>query len=147
MEDKTFSDENLEILDILLCDRTTKKNIVWATNNYEKRGYKEQDNIKSNIKKQGFIKQLSIIKTPIRRCTLRNFVIIMKITDSEGLGNIIRNRRKELKYTQAFLSEYTGLSVSFISDVERGKPTVEIGKVIQLISILGLDINIDVRGR
>ena len=73
-------------------------------------------------------------------------VNIMKITDSEGLG-IIRNRRKELKYTQAFLSEYTGLSVSFISDVERGKPTVEIGKVIQLISILGLDINIDVRGR
>lgn len=82
MEDKTFLDENLEILDILLCDRTTKKYIVWATNNYEKRGYKEQDNIKSNIKKQGFIKQLSIIKTPIRRCTLRNFVIIMKTTDS-----------------------------------------------------------------
>ena len=69
------------------------------------------------------------------------------ITDSEGLGNIIRNRRKELKYTQAFLSEYTGLSVSFISDVERGKTTVEIGKVMQLISILGLDININVRGR
>ena len=65
----------------------------------------------------------------------------MKITDSEELGNIIRNRRKELKYTQAFLSEYTGLSVSFISDVERGKTTVEIGKVMQLISILGLDIN------
>lgn len=36
----------------------------------------------SIIKKQGFIKQLSIIKTPIRRCTLRNFAIIMKITDS-----------------------------------------------------------------
>jgi len=71
----------------------------------------------------------------------------MKITDSEKLGNIIRNRRKELNYTQAFLSEYTGLSISFISDVERGKPTVEIGKVIQLTSILGLDINVDVRGR
>ena len=71
----------------------------------------------------------------------------MKITDSEELGNIIRNRRKELKYTQAFLSEYTGLSVSFISDVERVKTTVEIGKVMQLISILGLDININVRGR
>ena len=48
----------------------------------------------------------------------------MKITDSEELGNIIRNRRKELKYTQAFLSEYTGLSVSFISDVERGKTKI-----------------------
>lgn len=28
------------------------------------------------------LNKLSIIKTPIRRCTLRNFVIIMKITDS-----------------------------------------------------------------
>lgn len=36
----------------------------------------------SIIKKQDFIKQLSIIKTLIRRCTMRNFVIIMKITDS-----------------------------------------------------------------
>ena len=70
----------------------------------------------------------------------------MKITDSEELGNIIRNRRKELKYTQAFLSE-CGLSKNYISDVERGKTTVEIGKVMQLISILGLDININVRGR
>lgn len=58
MEDKTFLDENLEILYILLCDRTTKKNIVWATNNYEKRGYKEQDNIKSYIKKTRFYKAI-----------------------------------------------------------------------------------------
>lgn len=52
MEDITFLNENLEILDILFCDRTTRKNIVWTTNNYEKRGYKEQDNIKSNIKNE-----------------------------------------------------------------------------------------------
>ena len=71
----------------------------------------------------------------------------MKITDSEELGNIIRNRRKELKYTQAFLSEYTGLSVSFISDVEIYNPAGELKQVMQLISILGLDININVRGR
>lgn len=42
----------------------------------------QQYNSFIDYKKQGFIKQLSIIKTPIRRCTLRNFVIIMKITDS-----------------------------------------------------------------
>lgn len=40
MEDKTFLDEKLEILDILLCDRTTKKNIVWATNNMRREGIK-----------------------------------------------------------------------------------------------------------
>lgn len=42
MEDKTFLNENLEILDILLCDRTTKKYIVWATNNMKREGIKNR---------------------------------------------------------------------------------------------------------
>ena len=70
----------------------------------------------------------------------------MKITDSKSLGNAIRARRKELEYTQAYLAEFTGLSVTFISDVERGKPTAEIEKVIRLINILGMDITIEKRG-
>lgn len=45
----------------------------------------------------------------------------MKITDSKSLGEAIRSRRKELHYTQAYLAEFTGFSVSFISDLERGK--------------------------
>ena len=47
----------------------------------------------------------------------------MKIRSVEELGEAIRTRRKELHYTQAFLAEFTGFSVSFISDVERGKAT------------------------
>lgn len=70
----------------------------------------------------------------------------MKITDAKTLGAAIRARRKELNYTQVFLSEFTGLSTSFISDLERGKPTVEIGKTILLISLLGLDLHIEKRG-
>lgn len=70
----------------------------------------------------------------------------MKIIDSKSLGQAIRKRRKELNYTQAFLAEFTGLSVTFISDVERGKPTAEIGKVIQLIHILGMDVLVERRG-
>ncbi|WP_270389722.1 hypothetical protein [Mediterraneibacter faecis] len=31
------------------------------------------------------------------------------------------------------MSEFTGLSITFISDVERGKPTAEIEKTIRLI--------------
>jgi y4mF family transcriptional regulator len=69
----------------------------------------------------------------------------MKIVDSKSLGVIIRQRRKELNYTQAFLAEFTGLSVTFISDVERGKTTAEIGKVIQLLHILGMDILVERR--
>lgn len=32
----------------------------------------------------------------------------MKISDSNSLGQAIRERRKELNYTQAYLSEFTG---------------------------------------
>lgn len=69
----------------------------------------------------------------------------MKITDSKSLGAAIRARRKELHYTQAYLSEFTGFSVTFISDLERGKPTAEIGKAIQLINLLGLDFTLERR--
>ena len=70
----------------------------------------------------------------------------MRITDSISLGQIIRNRRKELGYTQAYLSAFTGLSVTFISDVERGKKTAEIEKVIKLLHILGMDLIAERRG-
>ena len=70
----------------------------------------------------------------------------MKITDAASLGNVIRSRRKELKYTQGYISEITGLSVSFLSDLENGKPTAEIGKTIEVINLLGLDILVEVRG-
>lgn len=67
----------------------------------------------------------------------------MKIRSVEELGEAIRTRRKELHYTQAFLAEFTGFSVSFISDVERGKATAEIGKTLQLLMILGLDLSVE----
>lgn len=66
----------------------------------------------------------------------------MKVFETSDLGKAIRNRRKELGYTQGYLSEYSGLSVSFISDVENGKSTVEFGRVIGLANLLGMDIEI-----
>ena len=71
---------------------------------------------------------------------------LMKITDSKSLGRAIRERRKDLNYTQAYLADFTGLSVSFISDLERGKPTAEIEKTIRLINILGMDVFVEKRG-
>ena len=71
----------------------------------------------------------------------------MKIIDSTALGEAIRKRRKDLGYTQAYLSDFTGFSVSFISDLERGKATAEIGKTIDLINLLGLDLEVEKRGK
>ena len=70
----------------------------------------------------------------------------MKISDAKSLGEAIRERRKELKYTQSFLSEFTGLSASFISDLERGKPTAEIEKTLFVINMLGMDLCLEKRG-
>lgn len=69
----------------------------------------------------------------------------VKITDTKAFGQALRQRRKQLNYTQAYLAEFTGFSTSFISDLERGKPTVELGKAIYLANLLGLDITISPR--
>ncbi|MCD7745749.1 MAG: helix-turn-helix transcriptional regulator [Lachnospiraceae bacterium] len=69
----------------------------------------------------------------------------MKILEASDIGAAIRSRRKELHYTQAYVSEFTGLSISFISDVENGKPTVEVEKVLQLLQVLGMDLFIENR--
>ena len=42
----------------------------------------------------------------------------MKITSSAAFGKAIQKRRKDLKYTQEYISEVTGLSASFISNLE-----------------------------
>lgn len=70
----------------------------------------------------------------------------MKVNDAKSFGRALRERRKELNYTQAFLSEVSGLSVSFISDLENGKETAELGRAISLSNLLGLDCSLDPRG-
>ena len=69
------------------------------------------------------------------------------ITDAASFGAAVRQRRKELGYTQGFLSEFSGFSVSFISDLENGKPTIELGKAIYLANLLGLDCILKPRGK
>lgn len=68
------------------------------------------------------------------------------ISDTRSFGAALRKRRKELGYTQAFLSEFSGFSVSFISDLENGKSTVELGRAIRLANLLGLDLELRPRG-
>ena len=67
------------------------------------------------------------------------------ITDAKSFGNAIRQRRKDLGYTQAFLSEFSGFSVTFISDLDNGKSTAALGKAIYLANLLGLDCSLTPR--
>jgi transcriptional regulator with XRE-family HTH domain len=69
----------------------------------------------------------------------------MRISDVKEFGKIIKARRKELGYTQGYVSEVTGFSVSFISELENGKSTAEIGRALALANILGLDVEVNAR--
>ncbi|MGI6736051.1 MAG: helix-turn-helix domain-containing protein [Anaerovoracaceae bacterium] len=62
------------------------------------------------------------------------------IHTAEEFGLTVRSRRREIGYTQQYVSEATGLSASFISDLENGKATIELGKAIFLANVLGLDL-------
>ena len=69
-----------------------------------------------------------------------------RIHDTRELGRAIRDRRRELGYTQAFLAEYAGVSASFLSELENGKETIQLGKMMEVLSLLGMDICMSRRG-
>ena len=70
----------------------------------------------------------------------------MHINSSKDFGEIIRKKRKKLGYTQKYICEVSGISASFISDLENGKASVELGKAIYLANLLGIDIDLNERG-
>lgn len=64
----------------------------------------------------------------------------MKIINSENIGTAVRLRRKQLKVTQSELAMTCGTGLRFIIDLEKGKPTCQIGKTLQVLQALGLVI-------
>ena len=60
----------------------------------------------------------------------------------EQLGAAIRARRKQLKVTQKNLAMTCGTGLRFIIDLEKGKPTCQSGKIIQVLHALGLKFQI-----
>ncbi len=69
----------------------------------------------------------------------------MKINDAKTFGELIKSRRKKLGYTQKYICEASGISASFISDLENGKATIELGKAIYLANLLGIDVELKER--
>lgn len=60
------------------------------------------------------------------------------ILTPEELGRIVRTERKAMGLTQADLALTSGTGMRFISDLENGKPTCQIGKTLTVIKTLGL---------
>jgi y4mF family transcriptional regulator len=61
----------------------------------------------------------------------------MKYT-SEQIGKLIRDTRKQLGVTQKDLALVSGTGLRFIIDLEKGKPTCQMGKVLLVLHTLGI---------
>lgn len=65
-----------------------------------------------------------------------------KIGDPEQLGRWVRSKRKALGMDQVRTAGLAGVGVRFLSELERGKPTLELGKVLQVLTRLGLELHL-----
>jgi y4mF family transcriptional regulator len=65
------------------------------------------------------------------------------IDDPIQLGLAIRAERARHGVTQEQLAAAAGVNPRFVSEMERGKATAEIGKVMQLLHAIGLRIGVE----
>jgi y4mF family transcriptional regulator len=57
---------------------------------------------------------------------------------SKLLGQLIRQRRKHLGMKQAELALVSGTGLRFISDLENGKESCQLGRTLRILGSLGL---------
>ena len=62
------------------------------------------------------------------------------IQDCATLGRKVRELRRAQKITQAQLAGLANTGVRFISDLENGKETCHIGKMLRVLETLGVDM-------
>mgnify|MGYP002387303533 CR=1 FL=1 len=62
------------------------------------------------------------------------------------VGALVRSARKEQSLRQDELAGVAGVGLRFIVDLEAGKPTAQIGKVMQVLRTLGYVIEISAPG-
>ena len=58
----------------------------------------------------------------------------------------VRNRREELGYTQEELAFRAGISPNFLKAFERGKQTVRLDKVTELLNYFGATLSVKTKG-
>ena len=63
-----------------------------------------------------------------------------RIKNTEDLGRVVREARKAQKLSQDDLAGMAGTGRRFIVDLEKGKGTVQFGKVLRVLATLGVSV-------
>ncbi len=61
------------------------------------------------------------------------------------LGRCVRAQRKMQGATQVEFAALCGVGVRFISELENGKATMELGRVLKVLKSLGLEVSVQPR--
>ena len=69
----------------------------------------------------------------------------MQIDNMEELGNYIKQTRKSQGLTQAELAMTANVGVRFLVDLENGKETAQVGKVLKICQMLGLKLDLQAK--
>ena len=88
--------------------------------------------------------------TPICPCRQRGYMAndikdsapYGKVTTADDVGRIIRAKRKEIGVRQDMAAGMSGVGTKFLSQLENGKETAELGKALYVLKKLGLNIYI-----
>ena len=58
----------------------------------------------------------------------------------DRIGNAVRSTRRSLGVTQRELAMAAGTGLRFVIDLEKGKPTCQLGKTLAVLNTLGVEI-------
>lgn len=60
----------------------------------------------------------------------------------ESLRKFVKQKRKELKLTQADLALNAGVGLRFVRDLEQGKKTLRLDKVNDVLALFGKEVGV-----
>ena len=69
-----------------------------------------------------------------------------ELTNASQLAEIVRSERKRQKVSQIRLSQLANVGVRFVRDLEDGKETVRLDKVLAVLETLGIAIELSRMG-
>lgn len=73
---------------------------------------------------------------------MSRYVDTVKVGNCTALGGAIYQRRTQLGLTQAELARRANVSRQWLVAVERGKDTAEVGRLLAVVRVLGLQLEL-----
>lgn len=69
----------------------------------------------------------------------------LKNYNSKVIGQLVRETRKNIEVTQRNLALTSGTGLRFIIELEQGKPTCQLEKVLTVLKTLGIKLCVEVK--